>query len=462
MLSLYPRPLGSGAFRRVPVARAAGLVLVAGALACHDGRLTAPARGHLAIESGNAQRGSPGQPLELPLVATVHDASGAPTAGVTVSWIADDGGTIAPPTSITDAQGSVSATWTLGIDPSFHRARAVADGYEAIAFTASTDPLLPLDVIQSLALRTFDGSGQTVHPDYVAVGPEWTHADRYLVLTPYPNGNPNYENPSIYQSADLVDWTAPDGVVNPIDAPVTGYDSDPDALYVPEQNELWLYFRQVTDENVIRLTKSRDGVHWSLPVTVAHAPDHEIISPTVVRRAPDEWLMWSVNGNVGCGGPSTTVELRRSSNGVDWSPPETVELTQPGVFPWHIDVEWVQSRGEFWALYNAKTAGSCTTPAVYLATSTDGVHWITFPSPVLARGANDALRDVVYRSTFAYDPGSDAITLWYSGARYEAGSYIWRSAVQRRLRADLFATVNSPARAATAAPVALPPLTNFP
>jgi hypothetical protein len=72
------------------------------------------------------------------------------------------------------------------------------------------------------------------------------------------------------------------------------------------------------------------------------------------------------------------------------------------------------------------------------------------------------LRDVVYRSTFAYDPASDAVTLWYSGARYDAGNYIWSSAVQRRLRADLFATISTPARAAATAPVALPPLTNFP
>lgn len=461
MLSIYPHALGSGALRRVPLILLPPFVILVGTVACRDGRFTAPARGRIAIESGNAQRGSSGQPLALPLVATVHDASGASIAGVTVTWVADDGGSIDPPTSITDGQGAVSATWTLGIDP-FHRARAIAEGYEAVVFTASTDPMLPLDVIQPLVLRTFDGSGQTVHPDYVAVGAEWMRADRYLVLTPYPNGNPNYENPSIYESADLVDWTAPDGVKNPVVAPVTGYDSDPDALYVAERNELWLYYREVTDENIIRLTTSRDGVHWSAPVTVAHAPDHEIISPSVVRRAPDEWLMWSVNGNVGCSGATTTVQLRRSNDGIDWSQPQTVQLTQPGVFPWHIDVEWIPSRREFWALYNGKTAGSCTTAAVYLATSTDGVHWITFPSPVVARGANDALRDVVYRSTFSYDPGSDAVTLWYSGARYEAGTYIWRSAVQRRLRADLFATVNSPARPALAAPVALPPLTNFP
>jgi hypothetical protein len=125
-------------------------------------------------------------------------------------------------------------------------------------------------------------------------------------------------------------------------------------------------------------------------------------------------------------------------------------------------VEWNPSRSEFWALYNVKTAGSCTTSAVYLATSTDGARWTTYPSPVLSRGASDELRDVVYRSSFAYDPSSDAITIWYSGARFDGANYSWHSAVQRRLRADLFATIQAPAQAALAAPVTLPQLRDFP
>lgn len=454
--------LGTSAPPRPAVLCCIPFVMLLAAIACRDARLTAPSRGRIAIESGNFQRGTPGQRLDRPIVVTVRDPSDAPIAGVHVTWVADDGGQIDPPQSTTNAVGVVSATWMLGADPAPHRAHAVADGFETVEFTASTDADLPLDVLQPLSLRTFDGSGQTVHPDYVQPGAQWAHAPRYLFVTPYPNGNANYEKPSIYESADLTRWTAPGGVTNPIARPSDGYSSDPDALYVPERNEIWLYFREVESENVIRLTTSRDGVAWSAPVVVAHAPNHEIISPTIVHRSPNEWLMWSVNGNVGCTGATTIVEIRGSSNGLDWSQPQPVTLAQPGVYPWHIDVEWIPSRSEFWALYNGKTAGSCTTGAVYLATSTDGVHWSTFPSPVLSRGASAELRDVVYRSTFAYDPASDAVTLWYSGARYDAGNYIWSSAVERRLRTDLFATISAPATAAAVAPVALPPLNDFP
>lgn len=442
-------------------------VLCVGALACGDRQPTATTtRGRIAIASGDAQRGVPGQRLGLPIVIVVRDASGAAVAGVRVTWVAEDGGAIDPVESVTDREGTAAATWTLGGNSTttLHRGRAIATGFAFVEFTASTpaDGQLPLDIVQPLELLTFDGSGQTVHPDYVATGAEWPGAGSYLFITPYPKGNPNFENPSIYESVDLLRWSAPLGVANPIVRPSEGYYSDPDALFIAERNELWLYFRQVMQENVIRLTTSSDGVRWSTPIVVAHAPNHQIISPTVVRRSPNDWLMWAVNGNVGCAGATTTVELRRSTNGTGWSKPETVALSQPGLYPWHIDVEWVPSRREFWALYNAKTPGSCATAAVYLATSTDGLHWTTYPSPVLARGAIPEMQDVVYRSTFAYDDASDAVTLWYSGARHEGAAYIWHSAVQRRLREDIFATIRAPSRTAATANQSLPPLSNFP
>jgi hypothetical protein len=85
--------------------------------------------------------------------------------------------------------------------------------------------------------------------------------------------------------------------------------------------------------------------------------------------------MWSVNSNVGCTAATTSVELRRSTNGLAWSPPQQVMLSLPGMFVWHIDVQWIPSLGQYWALFNAKVAGNCSTPALYLATSADGVTW---------------------------------------------------------------------------------------
>lgn len=456
---------------RALVRVASPLILGGGMLACGHDRVAAPPPmpGHIEIASGDAQLGAPGEQLAMPIVVVARDGSGRAVSGVHIVWLADDGGTVAPTESITDATGRTAAAWTLGTSRTAHRARAIAIGYTVAQFTATSpaEKELPLDVIVPLTLETYEHSGQTVHPDVVATGRAWTHSSEYLFITPYPNGNALLENPSVYESEDLLNWSAPGGVINPIAAPGEGYYSDPDAVFVPDRSEIWLYFRQVTQANIVRLTTSRDGVTWTAPVEVARAPNHQLISPTVVRRGPNDWLMWAVNGNIGCMGADATVVLRRSTNGTMWSDPETVALSQPGLFPWHIDVEWIPSRQEYWALYNAKTAGTCTTGAVYLATSADGVHWRTFPSPVLTHGAIPELQDIVYRSTLSFDPASDEVTLWFSGARFANNNYIWRSAVQRRRRADLFATINAPTpltaqKAIAASALRLPQPRDFP
>jgi hypothetical protein len=81
---------------------------------------------------------------------------------------------------------------------------------------------------------------------------------------------------------------------------------------------------------------------------------------------------------------------------------------------------------------------------------------------VLSHGATPDLQDVIYRSTFAYEPATDEVTLWYSGARYDGASYVWHSAVQRRRRVDLFATIGAQGTAVVRAERPLPPLVNFP
>jgi hypothetical protein len=85
-----------------------------------------------------------------------------------------------------------------------------------------------------------------------------------------------------------------------------------------------------------------------------------------------------------------------------------------------------------------KLPGGCATPAVYAASSSDGTHWVTSTRPVLAKGSTPGFTDVVYRSTFSYDPASDDILFWYSGARYDGSQYVWSAAVQRRSREDVF------------------------
>src|SRR5690349_13852701 len=150
------------------------LILCSGMLGCGRDRLAAPpAPGRIDIASGDEQLGAPGKPLALPIVVVARDGSGSVVSGVHVWWLADDGGTVTPTESITDAAGRATVTWTLGTTRAAHRARAIATGYtEAqISATSPAEVELPLDVIVPLTLETYDRSGQTVHPDFVATGP---------------------------------------------------------------------------------------------------------------------------------------------------------------------------------------------------------------------------------------------------------------------------------------------------
>jgi hypothetical protein len=421
------------------------LVLLATPGCGSDRAAMAPSQSALLVDSGDHQAGAINEPLGKAIAVRVLDDAGDPVGGATVQWSANSGGAVVPEQTTTDSAGDTHATWTLGPVAGLQHAVAASDGYSPVTFSATAHPKTSTNdgPIVVLHLTTPERSGQTVHPDYVATPAQWKGARHYLAITPYPNGDRKYENPSLLGGSVTDGWSPPPGLQNPIALPKAGYLSDPDIVYLPAHNAVRVYYRAVNAGDVIRMIESGDGVHFSAPVTVLQGNANTIVSPAVVRLSATDWLMWSVNAtSIGCAGPSTSVELRRSKDDIAWSAPTTVDLVQPGFSPWHIDVQWIPSQHAYWAVFNVKTAGSCTTPALYFASSADGVSWVTYPSPVLARGAIPEFSDIIYRSTFAYDSTAGVIDFWYSGAHYGADRYVWHSAYQRRFRANVFADIS--------------------
>jgi len=303
-----------------------------------------------------------------------------------------------------------------------------------------------------VSLVTYDGSGQAVHPDIAFTPIGWGDVTTHVVATPYPGGQTRFENPSYYDMLSASAWVAPASGTNPVAMPVAGaYLSDPDMVYDPDTRMLSVYYREVTsDSNRIDLIRSKDGAHWSEKVVVVSVPRHFAISPSVVRRSASDWIMWTVNGGTaGCTATETTVDVRHSTDGVTWGPAETTRVGRNGEYPWHIDVEWIPSRHEYWGVYNAKTRGSCMTDVVRFATSQDGVSWTEYPSPLLRAGAIPAFADVVYRSSLAYDPITNMVTLLYSGAREDNGSYTWEVATEQLDRLALMARITAPSQPTT-------------
>jgi hypothetical protein len=409
------------------------------------------------IVSGDRQSADPQDLLDDPVRFKVYDANGKAMAAVTIQLATPVGGGSVPVPSITtDSTGMAQTPWLMGPLGGIQTLEARINGALMATATATTcDPseCFPpsqiygtLSAATLLSLATYDSSGQAVHPDVVRGHGAATGF--WMAITPYPGGNAAFENPSIFRSKDASTWAVPAGVANPLVKPeLPAYLSDPDMVISADQ-KLWMYFRSVANfQNIIKVIRSADGVHWDSATTVITAPSHQLVSPAVVRGAPDApWQMWSVNaGPQGCSAPTTTIERRTSADGLHWGAPSTVNLVQPGQSIWHIDVQWIPARSEYWALYNTyPTGSSCATSALYLARSADGVTWTVYPSPIARAGLVNAFQHLIYRSTFITNPRATQVTLWMSGAQFVNGAYVWRTASVSVGVADLLAMASTP------------------
>lgn len=299
---------------------------------------------------------------------------------------------------------------------------------------------------------TYDGSGQLVHPDAAVFPARWRGKRYWISGTPYPAGNPKFENPSIYQGRVSYEMRVPLGVTNPIvPAPTTGYMSDPDILHDPDGDELRMYYRSTAGSaDEIFLSTSRDGVLWSRGQLVLSGARYSLISPSIVRESATSWRMWTVNASAeGCFslGNELALQQRRSSDGITWSDPEVMTLRVPGRVPWHWDVQYVAAKSEYWALVAAYPEGTtCAHTAVYFARSADGTTWKVSPTPLLSPGEFEPLRDVVYRSSFHYHDGSDAVSVWFSGGRLQGTTFTYAIASARYPYEELLRRVGGAAQ----------------
>ena len=319
----------------------------------------------------------------------------------------------------------------------------------------------------ALTFDTYEGSGQVVHPDVVTFDQPWHGHRMWNAITPYPNSAIRFENPSLFTSDDGDNWSVPAGVTNPLSTTTRGYLSDPDMLFEPTRGELWLYYREVESRKILNtkmhiadnvwLVTSPDGSHWGAPRRVASDTGHFAVSPSIVRTSEKNWSMYQVDaGKDGCSGKANRIVMRKSVDGLDWTAPTALKLNQPGFVPWHLDVQYVASRKEYWAMIAAyPIKRGCTATSLFLATSKDGMTWTTYASPILASGDTPQFGSAVYRSTFSVST-DDNVTIWFSGARkVKAGDgqkpavLAWSAAVSHTTAVALFSRVNDKTRAAS-------------
>jgi hypothetical protein len=121
--------------------RALSILLIGAALAgckdssgaggSHPAAITATTSGDLSAAVGNP----------LPLSVKVTGASGEAVPGVTVLWtVSSGGGSVSPASSVTDASGVATTTWTMGPSSGSQTAMARFDASHFVTFTATATP----------------------------------------------------------------------------------------------------------------------------------------------------------------------------------------------------------------------------------------------------------------------------------------------------------------------------------
>jgi len=270
------------------------------------------------------------------------------------------------------------------------------------------------NAVAPLVTPTFEGSGQGMHPGVIEFAAPWNGYKYWMSMTPYPNNNFFLEDPSILASNDGLSWQVPTGATEPVAASVRIHAFDPELFYDSASDQIWLYYMDEALDGLHLMRKtSSNGVDWTASQDLLTLPAYQMLSPAVEKTAAG-YALWTVNsGTIGCSALQTTVERRTSTDGISWTPSQTVNLSQPGYQVWHLDVTFVPSKNEYWAVYAAYPQTNCGSTSLFFARSSDGTNWTTYSKPLLSPGTGwDAGQ--IYRSTVIYEASTGAFRLWYS------------------------------------------------
>ncbi len=147
-----------------------------------------------ASASGDGQTGVVAQPLASPIQVVVTDG-GTPAAGVTVAWSTTAQGASLAATSVTDASGLATNSWTLGTVAGSQAAQASLSGASGspVSFTATATPAAASE------LEKVSGDGQLG-----AVGTALTNPLVAKVSDQFGNG----------VAGVAVGWSATDGLLS--------------------------------------------------------------------------------------------------------------------------------------------------------------------------------------------------------------------------------------------------------
>lgn len=265
-------------------------------------------------------------------------------------------------------------------------------------------------------IEAFPGNEEVVHPSIVNCGVLWNGYQYWMAITPYPNNNDAYENPSIYCSSDGITWINPAGISNPIiPKPATSHNADTNLIL--DDNTLYCTYCDGSD-NKIKITSSSDGITWSAPVILIGASNSysisSIICPSIVKVGSTYYLYhigsivsnannwinkisrWSATSITGPYTDIKDVHFERVDN-LDWN---------------HNSVRYHNGRYYLMAATTIRTVNT-EGDFIYIGVSDDGLHFKRTDTPLITKTIT--AEGALYLPSFALI--GDQTYVYYSAVR---------------------------------------------
>ncbi|MDD5360690.1 MAG: T9SS type A sorting domain-containing protein [Ignavibacteria bacterium] len=269
-------------------------------------------------------------------------------------------------------------------------------------------------------IKTYDGTNQAVHPDVIK-----GHGGKYImVFTPFPFSTDDFENPSVLESNDGVEFTEIPGSKKPlIDMPhppagfSRAYNNDPDVYY--ENGKYYMVYNETfavknTFFQNVKMVMYDSNFCNPDSSTVLAEPNYSRLTfaPSLIKSSNKYYIFFVTRTATGRHKISfiSNNELRTGWNN---------QIIQNAVFnttadfqPWHLNVFKNDYDGYFYMLI----AGKYNVPSwkdndLYIARSRDLLTWDLAPEPLI-RKENYSVAQV-YRSAGLFER-KNYLTLWYS------------------------------------------------
>lgn len=190
-----------------------------------------------------------------------------------------------------------------------------------------------------LTIPTYTGGGQCTHPSVIYIEDGFAGYKYWMGMTPYPNGNDDYENPSLVASNDGINWEVPSGITNPLAPKPSHHNSDVCLAWDETNRILYLYYiEMLTDitHTMYRFPITENPLTVGTKVQCLQDSSY-LLSPAIIKEGENNWILWIFRGN--------TLYRYFSLDGKTWTNDVPVGIYGPSgeriyktLTPWHLSV----------------------------------------------------------------------------------------------------------------------------